>query len=93
MPFLVPLAVWSQLGYMSKSLNPRHTPYMLMLRVYNALSKPSPTARLWTCSWAPQGLALLEGVLLTVPPAAMHGTSPLQDITSAHPAPLPAGPG
>lgn len=66
---------------------------MLMLRVYNILSKPSPPAHLWTCSWAPQGLALVEGVLLTVSPAAMHGTSPLQDITSIHPAPLPAVPG
>lgn len=63
-----------------------------MPRVYNTVSKPSPTAHLWNCSWAPGGLALLEGVLLTVPPAAMHATCPLQDITSVHSEPLPAVP-
>lgn len=31
-------------------------------------------------------------MLLTAPPAAMHGTSPLHDITSVHPVPLPAVP-
>lgn len=34
------------------NVSTRHPPHMLMARVYNTVSKPSPPAHLWHCSWA-----------------------------------------